>query len=323
MEAAALQLVLPSGDSEGVIIAEMQDWSGQVLILPRDAVSGVLVGVDLYCPGVYILVGENQSDFLRDYVYVGESESIATRIKQHLKSKDKNFWRRVIVLKSKSGNLNKAHVRYMESRLLAEIQSADVVAVSNQNKKLAENHLTPYDRINADIYINRLKIIMKCLGVNYFSKKSPLGLKGQESETPTVLNYSNPIFEIRTVGAHAFGRRVGDSFVVAKGSTLRHLSSGPYATHVQQMVSRGVLKFHEGPIYSFVRDVAFTSVSLAASIIAGTQRSGYASWKILSTKTTMRQWEESMNEVFGFDFDYSQLETVSVYVGKSINFDEL
>src|ERR1035441_3006207 len=49
--------------------------------------------------------------------YIGEAEVIRERLKQH---KTKEFWVTAVVFVRKDENLTKAHVRYLESRLLAE-----------------------------------------------------------------------------------------------------------------------------------------------------------------------------------------------------------
>jgi len=71
--------------------------------------------------------------------YIGEAEVIRERLKQH---KSKEFWVSAIVFVSKDENLTKAHVRYLESRLLLKRQrSIDSSWSQNQSggSKLPES----------------------------------------------------------------------------------------------------------------------------------------------------------------------------------------
>lgn len=289
MEPSAIHLILPDGDPDGVVIAEIQDWSGQIAIFPRDSIGRMEEFGDFSCPGIYLLVGENQTKFGEEHIYVGESESILTRLKQHIKDGGKNFWKRVIILRSKSGGLNKAHIKSIESILIRDLEAAKTVTLVNSNKLLSNPHLALHDRINVDKYITRFKMILKSLGLNFFSIRKSLGFSGIEGEPPTILDYSNPIFEINTVGARGYGRVVGQNFVVAKDSTLRFLGDGQYGFYARQMINRDIMSHLESNFYVLTRDTAFASHSLAASVIAGTQRSGWTSWKIKGTKITFRE----------------------------------
>lgn len=295
---------MPEGDPDGVVYAGMQDWSGQIIIIPRERVQEFDGSDELSCPGVYILVGENQSDFSMEYVYVGETESLKTRIRQHLSAKNKTFWKKIIILKSASGLLNKAHIKSLESRILLDMSVAKSVVLVNQNVNLTQPHLALHDKISVDVYLSRMKVIFRSLGINYFNLRSALGFNNIISENPTVLDYSNPIFECKTVGVSALGRMVGRDFVIAKGSTLRYVAKGPHGNHVRQLMKGGLLGGLGSNIYTFKRDVAFGSHSMAASIIAGTQRTGGTTWKIIGTRISFNQWEIEMNEVFGYQFSY-------------------
>ena len=62
--------------------------------------------------------------------YIGEAEVIRDRLKQH---KVKDFWNAVVVFVSKDENLTKAHIRYLENRLLQEAKQAGRYRLENSN----------------------------------------------------------------------------------------------------------------------------------------------------------------------------------------------
>jgi hypothetical protein len=96
--------------------AEISNWTGKAIAAPRTELEELLAREELDKPGVYILTG---SDPLTNapHAYIGEAEVIRERIKQH---KTKEFWVSAIIFVSKDENLTKAHIRYLENRLLIE-----------------------------------------------------------------------------------------------------------------------------------------------------------------------------------------------------------
>ena len=64
-------------------------------------------------------------------VYVGEGDGVLPRLDQH--SKHKDFWTHAAVFISKDQNLNKAHVQYLEARLVALANDAKRCELENAN----------------------------------------------------------------------------------------------------------------------------------------------------------------------------------------------
>ena len=63
-------------------------------------------------------------------IYIGEADVLKDRLKQHQKQKD--FWTGFVAFTSTDENLNKAHVRYLESRLVALAKAANQWEIENQ-----------------------------------------------------------------------------------------------------------------------------------------------------------------------------------------------
>jgi len=116
MTSATIKLFLPRGDAKSLRTAEISNWTGKAVAAPRTELDELLAREELEKAGIYILIG---SDPLTNAAraYIGEAEVIRERLKQH---KTKEFWVSAIDFVSKDENLTKAHVRYLESRLLTE-----------------------------------------------------------------------------------------------------------------------------------------------------------------------------------------------------------
>src|SRR5664280_1709736 len=116
MTSATIKLFLPKGDAKGLRTAEISNWTGKALAAPRTDLDRLLDRDECEKAGVYVLTGSDPVTN-QPHAYIGEAEVIRDGLRQH---RVKEFWVSVVVFVSKDENLTKAHVRYLESRLLAE-----------------------------------------------------------------------------------------------------------------------------------------------------------------------------------------------------------
>ena len=78
-----------------------------------------------------MLIGPTESGLLANRVYIGETDDLPGRLDSH--NKNKEFWNRAIVFTSKDANLNKAHIRYLEARLIGLATVAKRAELDNGN----------------------------------------------------------------------------------------------------------------------------------------------------------------------------------------------
>lgn len=108
----SIRLFLVDGTSNGLLTAEIMNWTGHVLTGPRSKLSELVQRPECARTGVYFLIGPDPDDPLRNRVYVGESDDVAQRLKQHNRSEDqggKDFWERVCLVTSKGRCCINAH----------------------------------------------------------------------------------------------------------------------------------------------------------------------------------------------------------------------
>jgi len=126
----SVRIFIPSGEPEGLRIVEKSNWTGQGLVFPRSLFAEVRLRPELNRTGVYVLWGLGESGQL-PRIYVGEGDGVLSRLDQHGRSKD--FWTHAAVFTSKDQNLNKAHVQYLEAKLVALANEAKRCEVDNGN----------------------------------------------------------------------------------------------------------------------------------------------------------------------------------------------
>jgi hypothetical protein len=91
-------------------------WTGSFLAFARADYPSARAREEVSQTGAYVLLGPDPEGRRLQRVYVGEGENIRVRLDAHQKEKD--FWTQGYVLTTKDDSLNKAHVRYLEARLL-------------------------------------------------------------------------------------------------------------------------------------------------------------------------------------------------------------
>jgi hypothetical protein len=100
----SIRMFLVDGSPTGLIIAEIVNWTGKVIVVPRAALASFLKRKEALNTGVYILSGQDPDDPFRSRVYVGETESVGQRLRQHDSDEQKDFFDRAIVFVSKDEN---------------------------------------------------------------------------------------------------------------------------------------------------------------------------------------------------------------------------
>src|SRR4051812_46764991 len=100
----SLELFFIDGKPEGMLTAEVFDWTGHILVAPRTQLSDALKRKEARFTGVYLLFGEKDGE---QTLYVGESEDIGERIKNHDAKKD--WWTQAVIVVTAANTLNKAH----------------------------------------------------------------------------------------------------------------------------------------------------------------------------------------------------------------------
>ncbi len=171
MISATIKLFLPRGDAKSLRTAEISNWSGKAVAAPRTELDELLARDELDKAGVYILIG---SDPLTNVprAYIGEAEIIRDRLKQH---KTKEFWVSAIVFVSKDENLTKAHVRYLESRLLAE--AAQVKRFTLEQNQAGGSRLPESDREDMEVFLARIRQLLPVLGSDILTPVAPPAAK--------------------------------------------------------------------------------------------------------------------------------------------------
>ena len=274
MPSATIKLFLVHGDAKRLRTAELSNWTGKAVAGPRSELDGVLAREEAAKSGVYFLSGTD-SESGKSAVYVGEAESIRDRLRGHL---DKDFWNHAVFFISKDENLTKAHVRYLEGRLIEQAKLAGRALVMNgqsSGSKLPES-----DREDMEIFLEKIHQLMPVLGADALL---PIGSAPEGHAEKHIL-----ICEIK--GLKATGHLTPTGFVVLKGSqaVLKERASAhqyPYTLASRRRLIEDGTLVEDGDHLKFTRDSEFSSPSAAATVVHGGSANGLLAWKNKGGKT--------------------------------------
>ena len=265
--AFAIKIAIPSGEPDGVRIVEKSGWSGTGVDFPKSAFGEIKNQYDeLQRPGVYVLW---EQDIELPTIYVGQAEDPSTRIDNHRRDPNKDFWTRAVVF---SGGLNAAHARYVEACLVELANKAKRCTVDNSNTP-QKPELGISDKIEAEGFLNNMLQCLPVIGIRVFQE--PIGLTEEAQADLLALTGS--------FGVDAKGYN-GSEFIVlagSKASKTEHdsIERVPRVTeHRQQLLQSGVLAEGEETLV-FTQDYAFNSPSRAASVCLGRPANGWTEWE--------------------------------------------
>ncbi|SEL28748.1 GIY-YIG nuclease family protein [Halomonas daqiaonensis] len=292
----SIRLFLVDGTPNGLLTAEIMNWTGHVLTGPRSKLSELVQRPECGRTGIYFLVGPDPENSLRPLVYIGESDDVATRLKQHNRPEEKggkDFWEKVCLVTSKDQNLTKAHVKYLESLL---IQNAGEVGRCKLINGTAHDYigLPESDRADMAFFMEQVRTVLPVLGLDFLRETSRPSRETEAaaaSEPEASLRF---YLEVPRHGLRATGQEIDGEFYVFKGSLARGSWVGTergYQGLYNQLCEDGVLVESDGTRV-FNEDQSFSSPSAAAAVVSGRSANGRIAWKVEGSGQTYGEWQD-------------------------------
>jgi len=274
--AKTIKIFLVDGEPNGLKTAELSNWVGQAIVIPRNKLKDTKNRQDCNKPAIYFLVGKENEEALLSTAYIGEAENLWDRLTTHDNSKD--FWRTAIAFVSKDNNLTKAHVKYLESRCIEIAVQVKRFDLEN-GKKSSLPSLSEGDIAEMEEFLSKLKLLLTAVGYPIL----------QEITSKEHSDTSDPLFVCKGKNALANGRMTNDGFVVYKDSTATTQLSNSVKErnkkNLDKLISNGYLEKKDKNLYIFIKDYVFNSPSAASDIILGNSTSGWQKWKTENGKT--------------------------------------
>lgn len=265
----SLRIFVADGDPDGLRLVERSNWVGKAVMFPRALLPKVKQRDELSQTGVYLLLGP-RDDGEGDMIYIGEGDPVRPRLESHYAQKD--FWNRAVCFVAAPGQLNKAHVQFLESQLIRLANAAKRLPLDNANHP-AEPSLSEADRADMQVFLENMLGMLPVLGIHAFEQAAAM-----PSMAVTML-------ACKGKGVVATGFEATQGFVVKAGSQAVGKSVPSMQQHVrsmfdlrQELIQNGVLQT-DGDHYRFAQDYVFSSPSTAAAVVLGRSANGRVEWK--------------------------------------------
>lgn len=269
-----IKLFLQDGDPNERIVCELSNWDGIAYKIPRAMLKNSTDLKYINNTGDYILFWEDDGI---SYAYIGEAENLYNRMIQHL-SDDKELWTECILFTRKDNSLNKAHVKYIESKLYSFAKKSARFEIIN-NSEPTQSSLSEYEEAEMQEIIDNIKMLTNALGYKVFVNED----KNQSKKSD--------IFVDNIKGLHAEGKIVNEGFMVLKNSQIsdkvKTLSNG-YKNLRERLIKENIIDKEK---YVFNENYIFDSPSAAAGIVAGHNANGLTSWKNKENGKTLKEIE--------------------------------
>jgi hypothetical protein len=272
----SLRIFVADGDPDGLRLVERSNWIGKAVVFPRTLLPSIKKRDEFGQTGVYLLLGP-RDDGEGEKLYIGEGDPVRDRLESHYAKKD--FWTRAVFFVAGPGQLNKAHVQYLESRLIQLAKAAKRMTLDNGNNP-TEPTLSEADRADMQVFLDNMLGMLPVLGIHAFEKAS--------AGAPVK---KNALLTCKGKGVVATGYEATQGFVVQSGSQAVGDTVPSMEQHVkgmfdirQELIANGVLQ-PEGTGYRFTQDYAFSSPSTAAAVVLGRSANGRIEWKDAKGRT--------------------------------------
>lgn len=270
-----IELFLVNGTADSFVIAELLNWNGKAIKIPRIEVSSCY-REDITQAGVYFLFCKEDDG--SDSVYIGEAENIKERLVQHLRDyqteKETYYWSTAVVFIGR--DLNKALIRYLENRFveIARASKRYLVLTKNtyRNTVMKESQVAVMEE-----FVDNVKILINALGYKVLEPFVQM-----DASTTSV---DDELLYIKSGSVNATGKVTTEGFVVFAGATVNEKMA-------LKSLSPGMLKqrqklFDSSKVENLIttEDILFSSSSAAADFILGYSASGPRTWKTKDGKS--------------------------------------
>lgn len=262
----AIELFLVNGTAESLTTAELSNWNGKAIKIPRTEVSSCERD-DIKGVGIYFLIC--QEDDGTDSVYIGEAENVLERLTQHLRDfqsgKEKYYWNTAVIFVGR--DLNKALIRYLENRFVEIAKECGRYTVLTKNT-YKNTVLKEAQIASMEEFIDNVKILINTLG---YKVLVPVPKANDE----TIYLYC------KGSGASAKGFVSAGGFTVLEGSTVSDHTVPSLETKGKSYYNLRNALIKDGTITDrvFTRDYEFKAPSAASAVILGHTSNGNMDWK--------------------------------------------
>ncbi|GAB3198145.1 GIY-YIG nuclease family protein [Geodermatophilus arenarius] len=288
----SIRIYLADGKPQGLRVVDRAGWTGTCLAFARADYGEARLRDELRRSGAYVLIGPQEDGRRPSRVYIGEGDEVRTRLDSHHREKD--FWTHGYVLTTKDDSLNKAHVRYLEARLLHLAAEADA-AVRENGTLPPVPRLGESEEADLEWYLDTTLTLLPLVGVTIFDvvKDRPAEVDhstGARDESPL----EGVEYFLQADLTEATARDDSRGFAVLAGALGRSeakVMTPSYKEARDRLIAERVLVPHGDKQLRLTKTYLFDSPSQAASVLAAGSKNGRDAWRDAQGRTLKQNQE--------------------------------
>lgn len=275
----SIELFLANGTADSLITAELSNWNGKAIKIPRIEVSDCKRD-DIKGAGVYFLFCKEEDD--SDSVYIGESEAVQERLNQHIRDynadKEKFYWTTAVIFLGR--DLNKALIRYLEDHFVQIARDCKRYKVLTKNT-YGKTVMKESQTAAMEEFIDNVRILINALGYKVLEPTVHSDPNSTVDDETLFLNLGN---------ASGKGMVTTEGFVLFAGAVLNEKTSEKSLSKGAANLRKKHLASNKVKDFVTTEDILFSSSSAAANFVTGYSVSGPATWKN-SAGVTLKELE--------------------------------
>ena len=277
---------------------DLSNWVGKVYIGNRKHIDIIQQIPEVSkSTGIYLLLG-NDTQTNERFLYIGEADDIAQRIKQHSNDTKKDWFDEFIIFVSKDMDLTKAHVRYLEKSMY-ELSLKNLTTIKLKNSCCPPgSNLPEYDIAYMKEFQNNMIFILNNLGIIDFVKTNNNDcIKNEDNSNIFYLNLTQDRVDKSGNIIKAKLNITDNGYILLKDSYIESAERAPsLKKHIYYKLRKKLEEdnlFIESDIkglWKTKEDIPFNSCSAAAAVVKNRATNGRTEWK-LDSGVTLDEYE--------------------------------
>lgn len=269
MSPFTMQTFFPTGNINNFQICQIPTRIIQAILIPREELTKVVSErLELSRTGIYFLFSDIDNNSLNgeNQVYIGESENVGIRLKQHLK-KEMDWEVAVVITTINNDNqLTKADIKFLENYSYTKTLEANRF----QLDQTVPTKPFIYESREADLVdiFQTIEIFTSYLGYPLFQSKP--SDKETEEEEDDLLYFNQR-------GTEAIGFYSSEGLTVKKGSVRAQTHTKGFKR--EKLLSKLIMDGVVSDSGEFLKNYTFSSPSTAADIVGGASYNGWKVWR--------------------------------------------
>lgn len=287
-----INLFLMDGDVNGRIKGSIANWTGVVYKIPRTELDKCKNLNMLKQSGVYMLFGTDEETF-KDVVYIGQAgerkngEGILTRLSEHRKNPDKNYWNDAVVFTTQNNSFGPTEISYLENTFCNLAVKAGRYEVKNGNEPTPGN-LTEEKESEMEEFVDYAKLVIGAIGYKVFVPY----VESVHNDNQAANTADDNVYYAEINSIHAECRQTSEGFVVLAGSQI-YL---PDASYCPKSIKKLRNEYKLSKLISedgiLQKDILFKSPSYAGVFVYGRNVNGKEIWKDSSGRSLKEKESE-------------------------------